>query len=225
MSQTLLKAVIFDFDGTVVDSIKFMFDVYNQIAKKYKLSVITPELEVELKHKHIKAWFDMFEDGISKQPLLLRDGAKIFYKKMKSEIQPIKGIQQVLQNLKHQGVKLWLLTSNKKNIVETLLDEFNLNLFDIIDTGSDLLEKANRITKRRTEAGYANHQVCYVGDEIRDIIACREAGISIIAVNWGYNSEQALQGYRPDGLARTPDDLWCMLKQRLKGVEGLTNHR
>jgi len=119
----------------------------------------------------------------------------------------------------NQGVKLWILTSNQKNIVETLLNEFNLNLFDTIDGGSGLFEKASRITEQLTETGYANYQVCYVGDEVRDIVACREAGIPIIAVNWGYNSEQALQDYQPDGLAKTPDHLWHMLKQRLKGTE------
>jgi len=135
MSQTLLKAVIFDFDGTIVDSIKCLFDVYNQIARKYKLNLITPELEAELKHKDMKALTDMleFKEDPSKQPLIFRDAIEILQEKMRNEIQPIKGIQQVLQNLKRQGVKLWLLTSNQKNIVEPLLDEFNLNLFDMID--------------------------------------------------------------------------------------------
>lgn len=215
MSQKLLKAVFFDFDGTLIDSVHLLFDVYNQIAKKHQLNLITPELKVQLKHKNMKAIVDMFED-ISKQPLVAQDIVKTFEEKM-DDVQPIKGIEEVLQNLKNQGVKLGILTSNRKIIVERLLEKYNLNVFDMIDTDVHLFEKGNGITQRVAQGGYENLQVCYVGDEIRDIVACREAKIPIIAVNWGYNSEQALQDHQPDGLARTPEDLWCMLEQRLNG--------
>ena len=50
-------------------------------------------------------------------------------------------------------------------------------------------------------------EVIYIGDEIRDIEACKKAGIECIVVTWGYNSRKALQQQNPDYMIDRPADL------------------
>lgn len=50
-------------------------------------------------------------------------------------------------------------------------------------------------------------KVVYVGDEVRDIEAAREAGIPIVAVSWGFNSVHRLQQSQPDYVVTDPKQL------------------
>jgi phosphoglycolate phosphatase-like HAD superfamily hydrolase len=47
----------------------------------------------------------------------------------------------------------------------------------------------------------------YIGDEVRDIEACKEIGLRLVSVTWGYNVDSVLKAYNPDFLANTPQAL------------------
>ena len=49
--------------------------------------------------------------------------------------------------------------------------------------------------------------VVYIGDEERDIAACKKCKISIIAVTWGFDSKELLEKNNPHYLADTPKEL------------------
>jgi phosphoglycolate phosphatase-like HAD superfamily hydrolase len=53
--------------------------------------------------------------------------------------------------------------------------------------------------------------VVYVGDEERDVVAARQAGVDIAAVTWGYNSPELLAVQEPDYLIDYPDELRTLL--------------
>ena len=50
-------------------------------------------------------------------------------------------------------------------------------------------------------------KVVYVGDEVRDIDAAKKTGIKVIAVGWGFNSQEALAAQNPDFLIERPQEL------------------
>ena len=47
----------------------------------------------------------------------------------------------------------------------------------------------------------------YIGDETRDVEACKKTGIPVIAVTWGMNNKTVLAALQPEGLADSPDAL------------------
>lgn len=55
--------------------------------------------------------------------------------------------------------------------------------------------------------GLDRNEVIYVGDEIRDIESAKDTGIKIIAVTWGFNTEDALCRFNPDYIAKDPRDI------------------
>ena len=52
----------------------------------------------------------------------------------------------------------------------------------------------------------------YIGDEVRDVEAAKKAGVTSVAVGWGFNYPKALEKASPDALAKTPQDLLKILK-------------
>jgi phosphoglycolate phosphatase len=59
----------------------------------------------------------------------------------------------------------------------------------------------------------------YVGDEHRDVEACREVGVKVIAVRWGFDAEARLLAAGPDHLATAPGEVSECVK-RWSGARG-----
>ncbi len=51
----------------------------------------------------------------------------------------------------------------------------------------------------------------YVGDEVRDVVAARQAQVKSIAVTWGFNTLTALQQAQPHALIEQPQELLTIL--------------
>ena len=50
-------------------------------------------------------------------------------------------------------------------------------------------------------------EVIYVGDELRDIIACKKVGIKVIWVGWGYDVEDVVKQEYPDYIVHIPNEI------------------
>jgi phosphoglycolate phosphatase-like HAD superfamily hydrolase len=50
-------------------------------------------------------------------------------------------------------------------------------------------------------------ETLYIGDEVRDIKAAKDAGIKVASVTWGYNFENVLTDNNPDYIVPRPEDL------------------
>ncbi|HHV40437.1 MAG TPA: HAD hydrolase-like protein [Bacteroidales bacterium] len=57
------------------------------------------------------------------------------------------------------------------------------------------------------QRGLSPADVVYIGDETRDVEACKKTGIPMIAVTWGMNNKTILASMKPEGIADSPDDL------------------
>ena len=64
-----------------------------------------------------------------------------------------------------------------------------------------------KINKILTKYKLIPNQTLYVGDEVRDIRAAKEANIGSVAVTWGYESEETLKMEKPNFMAHKPEDL------------------
>ncbi len=57
------------------------------------------------------------------------------------------------------------------------------------------------------ESNVSSSEVVYIGDEQRDIVACKKAGIPIIWVEWGYDAIEVIQNEEPEYKVATPDEI------------------
>ena len=201
------KVIIFDFDGTIADTLDVLVSITNRLAVEFGYKPITQE-ELAL-FKNLNSRQIIKHSGISifQLPFLVRKVKAELNKEIKT-LSLIPGIKEVLIELKNQGNSLGIITSNSKENVIAFLAVNDLQyLFDFIYSGTKLFGKSKVINKFLKQENIKPEAVIYVGDEIRDIEAARRSEIKVIAVSWGFNSEQVLAEQNPDYLIHDPAEL------------------
>ena len=203
------KTIIFDFDGTIADSIpknEEILKVFNKIADENNFKNITFREIGKLRDVGLYESITLLKIPFYKIPFIAKRVRKIV-KADETVSKPIKDMPKILNLLKKKGYALGIMTSNKKESVEAFLKKHNLEVFDFVYSGSNLFGKdkvlKNLFKKRKINPKYA----IYVGDEIRDIQATKKIGLAIIAVAWGYNSKKGLLKHKPEYVAEKPSEL------------------
>jgi len=192
------RAVIFDFDGTIADSMRAMVQVFEDLTSKPEpytddeinrlRDMSVPDL---LKALELPAW---------KVPILVIKGRKMLKKHLHG-IAVHDGMADVIKTLHAHGVPLYVLSSNSTENVQKYLQWHRLSqYFTAVHGGAGLLGKAPHLLKLIAQGNLDTAQSWYVGDEMRDVSAARAVGLKIASVTWGYNTHRALESKKPDAL-------------------------
>lgn len=200
-----MKTVIFDFDGTIADSLGLVVEIYRQLTNDTRQ--LTPAEYEALRKLPAQKVARSIGVPLWRIPFLVRKGRKIMHSRL-NEVQVFEGLPQALERLQEQGCTLRIVTSNSAGNVQKFLNDHDLSEYfsDIVgDVG--LFNKAKVLRKIIKNDRLDAAQSYYVGDEARDIIASKKAGIRIVSVSWGYNHEDLLRDLQPYAIARTPHEL------------------
>lgn len=201
-----VKVIIFDFDGTIADTLDAIVSITNRLALEFGYKQTTLEELAQLKNLNSRQIIDQSGISIFKLPFLIRKVKAELSKEIQT-LNPIPGIKEALTELKNQGNSLGIITSNSKDNVMAFLETNNLQeLFNFIYSGTTF-GKSKVINKLLKQENISPEEVIYVGDETRDIEAARKSNIKAIAVTWGFNSKQVLAEQSPDFLIHKPNDL------------------
>jgi phosphoglycolate phosphatase len=199
--------LIFDFDGTLVDSFDVMLEKFNLLADIFKYRKVKLEEIPSLKNLNSRAFIQYLEIPLYKIPRVLVAARKSIRDNMQA-LTSFVDLPMVLRQLHDQGFTLGILTSNSEENVTTWLAEQKLkHLFHFIHHKSSLFGKKTILKKIIRQLNMDKAKTVYIGDETRDVEAAKLNNIHSIAVTWGFNSETALQSYQPDFIARQPQDI------------------
>ena len=103
---------------------------------------------------------------------------------------------------------LVVVTSSQSDSVVENLEHFDLrNLFSNVLGGELGLSKSERISRSCEEVGIPKEQTYMVGDAISDIRQGKIAGVTTIAVSWGYQDRELLLAEEPDFMVDEPSEL------------------
>lgn len=212
MGFETVKVVLFDFDGTIVDSIEAGVAITNRVAVEMKLPPIDKETLERLKQAGSREALKQLKIPIFKLPLLIRRLSQ----ELNREIPNLKlfpQIREMLFDLKQQNCKLGIVSTNSAKNIRDFLDIQELNeTFDFISATYSVFGKSRLIRRIVRENRFNPAHVYYVGDETRDIEAARKSGVRSIAVTWGLNSPEILAHYNPDAVIHQPKDLVTFIR-------------
>ena len=201
------KVIVFDFDGTIADTYQAIVDITNDLSSEFGYQPIDEDELLLLKNLSSKEIVRRTEISLFKIPFLVKRVQKELGCQI-AELSPIKGIESVLLELKQRNYILGIVTSNVKENVVIFLQKNNLEyIFDFIYSGTNIFGKHRIINQLVKKYNLNKTDVIYVGDETRDIRSARKSGIGIIAVGWGFNSQEILAEHKPDFLAIKPKEL------------------
>ena len=208
------KAIIFDFDGTLADSMQLMIESYNQAAASYGSKKVEPEDIEQLRSMHLRDILYLLKIPYLKLPFLLYS-ALSYYKTKLSTVKLFDGIPEMLCSLKVLGYDLYIVSTNNTDTIESFLKEHDLNFFKgVFSCGSNMFGKDSVIKTVIKKENINPANAFYVGDELRDIEAGHQAGVKVIAVSWGYNSREILAEHKAEAVVDKPRELVAFMQRK-----------
>jgi len=202
-----MRLIVFDFDGTLADSLGIFIEATNRLAKDFRyepLSSTQIELIRQLGIQEVAQ-----ELGIPKWRALCY--LQRFRRELThciDDLALVEGIETALHNLKTEGYRLGIVTANTRGNVEYVLQKYKIDhLFEFIHAGQILSGKSRTLKKLVKRNANNPKELVYVGDEINDVKAAKQAELTSIAVNWGFNHKTVLAGQKPDYLLDYPDQI------------------
>lgn len=206
------KTVIFDFDGTIADTQQAQLDSLNALASEFGFEPIgaheLPSLKGEGARHLLKTRLGIPLWRVRKIVRLERRGRQEFKTRLEG-IRLFPGMAEVIARLRQEGSVVGIISSNTRPNIEKLLASEGV-MVDFIHGGSRILGKARGLRHAFRAEGIDVAQSVYIGDELRDVDACKRLGISMIGVAWGFNSAESLAA-RGAPIAKTPQELQEML--------------
>jgi phosphoglycolate phosphatase len=206
------KVIIFDFDGTIADTVDALVTIANRLALEFGYVPINSQELVLLRNLTAREIIKYSGVSLFKIPFMVKK-VKGELKHKIPELTPIEGINAALIELHDQGYHLGIITSNSQENVNQFLKFHNLDyLFDFIYSGVTILGKTTIINNLLRQKQFKPEVVIYVGDETRDVESAKKANIKVVAVSWGFNSSEALGKQNPDFLIHHPRELLAVIK-------------
>jgi phosphoglycolate phosphatase len=197
--------VIFDLDGTLVDSFPWFLRNVNDVADRFGFRKVAEHEIEDLRHKPAREILRLLGIPLWKLPRIARHMQRMMAEDAVSA--PLfDGAAEVLRALASAGHRLALVTSNSEaNAREKLGD--SATLFAHFACGTSIFGKAAKFRRVLKQARVAASETLAIGDETRDIEAARAAGIACGAVTWGYAAPSALKAFGPDLVFEQMDDI------------------
>ena len=200
------KAVLFDLDGTLIDSVGAYLEIARIAAQPYGLEVT----ERHVRHALATGsnfWKDVVpEDSNDAQAMMKALSAharREWPRVLREHGKAFAGIDRTLDAIKRLGIRLGIVSGAQPEVLELLRKDGVLDRFDAIVLGADVSRRKpdpEGIVKCLKELGVAPAAALYVGDTPVDIQASRAAGVRAVAVLSGAGDSAMLSAHWPDRL-------------------------
>lgn len=190
------KLAIFDFDGTLIDSVDDVVISFNKALSMYDLPTLTREDYIGYLGGNIDEIVSLVL-GDNDAPENIEAFKKVyldFYESSKKEATvPFSGSHDILEELQQNNVLLAINSNRFTYSIEYFVSKFYSDIDFIAIEGHemDFPSKPHPygINKIIEKANVDLDEVIYIGDSITDIEVAKNAGIDCIIVKWGYGNK------------------------------------
>jgi len=210
-----ISTLIFDFDGTLIDTLKPAEKIIQILAKEFHREELLKKYSVDyLRGKTLRELKRLFRIRLYQMPALVRRSRQLFMGEI-NQVNFFPGTINILRKLKQDGYHLGILSSNSKENIDKVLKLNQItHFFDFVYSESTIFSKSRSLRLILKKQNLACEEVVYIGDEVRDIEACKTIGIKMIAVGWGLNTKKVLLKFKPEYLIDKPEEIINVLQTR-----------
>lgn len=211
----MYKAVIFDLDGTLLNTLDDLASACNYALERCNL----PIYEVD-KYKHFvgNGRYKLIERII---PADKRNNKELYNKVLKlydeyyeehmmDMTKAYDGINKMLESLKNNNIKLAVVSNKPNEFTENMVKKYFYNIFDVVyGHRKNIATKPNPDTIFEVIDLFSlkNSQCIYVGDSNVDIQTAKNANVKSIGVSWGFRGRKELEDEGADFIVDNTDEL------------------
>ena len=214
-----IRAVLFDWDGTVADTRPGIFNSVRYAIGQYG---IADKPDDELRYFIGPPLYDGFEHVFGVSPELaneLTDTYRVYYRdKGIFECNVYEGVGDLLRELHDAGVKTAVVSSKPKEFLDRLVEHFGLaeHLDAVVGPAMDNhnSNKTVLVNQALKELMLLPSTVAMIGDRHFDMEGAKAAGVSAVGVLYGYGTEEELCKAGADAICDQVADLRGFLLQR-----------
>ncbi len=217
----MIKLIIFDFDGTLVESAPGIWATANAMAKKFGLKPVSKKL-VETT---VGTGLDNFLEGIFPKQTkelgveeMIRIYRSIYDVKYKHGLKMFKGVRETLKKLYEEGIILAIVSNKLSRYVKGINEELGIDCYFKDVLGSDNVKKMKpdpyplKFLMKKYKV--KKNETLMVGDSQYDVEAGKRAGCPVFFLRYGYADMKAVRKLKPEYMSGKFSDI-------IKTVEGI----
>ena len=220
----MIKACIFDLDGTLADTLESMAYVANVIMKKFDLQPMPVE---NFKYYSGEGAGMLMrrclKDAGDTALVHLEEGERI-YREMFAEnpmykVNHYPGMPETIRELKKRGVKLGVCSNKPHPAAVKVIAQMFGDDFDIVMGQSDAIRRKpapDGALKLAEEFQVQPRECMYVGDTATDMQTGKAAGMLTVGALWGFRDEKELTENGADIVAQKPEDLLRIYEEQTR---------
>ncbi|MGS5085883.1 HAD family hydrolase [Hydrogenophaga sp. A37] len=213
MSAFPYDLILFDLDGTLIETAPEIADAVNDTLSRFDLPAVTqPQVNDWIGHgtrelliQAIAATGNTTADTVRQSDsfkLIEAEFGKHYQRRCGTRSRLYPHVRETLQALRAAGLKLVVMTNKEGRYTRTVLDAHQLApLFDHVISGDTLpVKKPNPagIADCLQRFGVAPGRALFVGDSSIDVATARNGGIAVWALPYGYNMGEPIEACGPD---------------------------
>jgi len=207
-----IKGVIFDLDGTLLDSLEDVANFANAVLLTYGFESRKKE---EYRYLAGQGAYNLMANASgSRDESLVRamaDEFKKVYEEVKGLSTPFSGIDIVLNALDKNGIKKAVLSNKPEALTKMCVDKyFGGYVFDFVAgqrEGANIKPNPTIALEIAQFFGLRPAEMAIVGDTKNDILTAKNGGFYSIGVTWGFRDREELEESGADAIVDTPQQL------------------
>lgn len=189
------RLALFDFDGTLADSHDWFLGIFDQVADRFGYRRLAPGDRERLRGLETKAILHDLGVSTWKLPMIAKHMRELAARDI-NRIRLFPGAAEMLTELNAGGVEAAVVSSNDEGNVRRVLGPAAANVAHFA-CGASLFGKASKIRGVLKALRADPRGAIFIGDEMRDMTAARDADINSGLVAWGYADPAFLRSLSP----------------------------
>ena len=205
--------LIFDLDGTIVDSWEEIAIVFSKVCKRHGIDLDLSRLKMAVGYPLrtvIEKAMRFYDESLE------REIRNEFYSLNPRKIRIYPKVDKILQ---YPSKKAVLTSKRRKGALRDLKLLGIYHYFSAVVTVEDISNPKPHpegIWKIMKMLGHGSKDTYFIGDTEADILTAKNAGVTSIAVTWGFRTRKFLEKYEPDYIVDSPEDILKILELKNK---------
>ncbi len=210
-----LTTVLFDLDGTLIDSVRLILDSYHHTLARHGQDPRTDDFWLAGLGTPLRVQFKLWAENPEQLEAMIGTYREYNLAHHDSRVTAYPGVVEMVRSIRAAGYRTGLVTSkNKPGALRGLRLVGLEDMMELVIGADDVVNPKPHpepVEVALRQLGEAAASALYVGDSIHDMESGRAAGVKTAAVLWGPFGREHLEGSAPDYWLEKPRDLTTLL--------------